>query len=183
KTMNHFHETGLFGSVCARHNIPLEFTNMYQSGEKFKYPLAVLDVILQKYGSNVNIMYDIACRFESSFKVSESWLKYIINNLESVKMAVTVFHAYAHSMSCQVKYHPWYIEGMGLTDGEGLERLWSYLGGFVAITRQMSAKRRLSTLINGLTYYKHDRIYGLRKYNISNKISIVAQPLDKLNYL
>ncbi|KAI9490980.1 hypothetical protein BDB00DRAFT_730033, partial [Zychaea mexicana] len=50
-------------------------------------------------------------------------------------MAVSVFHAYAHSMSCQVDYHPRFISGFVLTDGEGLERLWSYLGGFVSMTR------------------------------------------------
>lgn len=51
------------------------------------------------------------------------------------KVAVGVFHAYAHSMACQVNYNPRFLKGFGLTDGEGLERLWSYLGEFVPITK------------------------------------------------
>ncbi|ORY97730.1 hypothetical protein BCR43DRAFT_490261 [Syncephalastrum racemosum] len=38
RSRNKFNETGLFGSACARHGIPLEFTDIYASGEQFKYP-------------------------------------------------------------------------------------------------------------------------------------------------
>ena len=31
-----YHESGLVGSICARHDVPLEFTNIYQSGEKYE---------------------------------------------------------------------------------------------------------------------------------------------------
>lgn len=31
---NKFHETAIFGSACARHGIPLEFTNIFLSGER-----------------------------------------------------------------------------------------------------------------------------------------------------
>ena len=30
-----YHESGLVGSICARHDVPLEFTNIYRSGEKY----------------------------------------------------------------------------------------------------------------------------------------------------
>ncbi|KAI9495498.1 hypothetical protein BDB00DRAFT_954247 [Zychaea mexicana] len=77
------------------------------------------------------------------------------------------FHAYAHSMSRQVDYHPRFISGFGLTDGEGLERLWSYLGGFVSMTRQMSAKRRLFVLHHAIGHSKAkttiNMCYALKK--------------------
>ena len=69
-------------------------------------------------------------------------------------VAVGVFHSYAHSMSCQIKSNPRYLKGFGLADGEGLERLWSYLGGFVSMTRQMSSKRRVLTISHGLQHFK-----------------------------
>ena len=31
-----YHESGLVGSICARHDVPLEFTNIFQSGEKYE---------------------------------------------------------------------------------------------------------------------------------------------------
>ncbi|KAI8136836.1 hypothetical protein BJV82DRAFT_661695 [Fennellomyces sp. T-0311] len=39
-----FHERGVVGCLCV-HNIPLAFTNIYESGEKYKYALAILDIL------------------------------------------------------------------------------------------------------------------------------------------
>ncbi|KAG2216185.1 hypothetical protein INT45_003191 [Circinella minor] len=70
-----YHESGLVGSICARHDVPLEFTNIYQSGEKFKYALAVLHALLEYPGAKINtIMYDICCRIKNAIKVSHSWV-------------------------------------------------------------------------------------------------------------
>ncbi|KAI9484924.1 hypothetical protein BDB00DRAFT_721768, partial [Zychaea mexicana] len=104
------YESGVLGCVC-RHNLPLEFTNIVQSGEKHKYPLSVIDVLMKKHGTKVlKIMYDIGCHFEPAIK--ENFPDWVGN------VAVGVFHAYAHSMDCQVQYNPRLIEGFGLTDGE-----------------------------------------------------------------
>ena len=35
------------------------------------------------------------------------------------------------------RYHLYQLNEIGLTDGESLERLWSYLGRFVATTKYM----------------------------------------------
>ncbi len=52
-------------------------------------------------------------------------------------------HAYGHQWVCQIVYNPRLKLGMGLTDGEGVERLWSRLRKLIGITR-MSAVRWLS---------------------------------------
>ncbi|KAI9250253.1 hypothetical protein BDA99DRAFT_575585 [Phascolomyces articulosus] len=103
-----FHETGVVGCVC-KHDIALEFTTMYQSGEGFKYPLALVKVMTEKYGNKIHVYYDIACL-----------------------------------------YNPRFIEYMAC-DGEQCERVWSYLGKFVSITRQMSAERpkTIGTMVGG----------------------------------
>ncbi|KAI8138651.1 hypothetical protein BJV82DRAFT_522983 [Fennellomyces sp. T-0311] len=119
RTQNAYHETGVFGSAC-RHDIPLEFTNIFISGEKFMYPLAVVKALTEKYGYRINIMYDIACRFR---KLLETTFLEIKDN--GCNMAIGIFHAYAHTMKCQVKYNPRYVEGYSLTDGESMERIWS----------------------------------------------------------
>ncbi|KAI9325811.1 hypothetical protein BD770DRAFT_291820, partial [Pilaira anomala] len=49
--------------------------------------------------------------------------------------AVPIFHAFAHVMSCQLKYHPRYVKGFGNADGEGSERYWSYTDGFIPMIR------------------------------------------------
>ncbi|KAI8136945.1 hypothetical protein BJV82DRAFT_526155 [Fennellomyces sp. T-0311] len=129
-----YNETGIFGSVC-KHDIPLEFTNMVLSGERYKYPLAVVKALTEKFGFNINIMYDIGCRFKPAL-----FAKFPELERAGSQVVVGVFHSYAHSMSCQVKNNPRYLKGAGLLDGEGLERLWSYLGEFVSITRQKVQK-------------------------------------------
>ena len=43
--------------------------------------------------------------------------------------------------------------GFGLTDGEVMERLWSYLRGFASITKEMSPSRRIDALTDCLLHY------------------------------
>lgn len=44
-------------------------------------------------------------------------------------------HAFGHQWACQLVYNPRIRPGLGLTDGEGTERLWSRLRKLIAITR------------------------------------------------
>lgn len=47
----------------------------------------------------------------------------------------SAMHAYGHQWACQLVYNPRLREGMGLTDGEGVERLWSRLRKLIGVTR------------------------------------------------
>ena len=64
-----------------------------------------------------------------------------------------IFHAYAHNASCQHAFSPRNIEGFGLTDGENVERLWSYLGRFAKMTKEMSSGNRIDLLSDALSHY------------------------------
>ena len=44
-------------------------------------------------------------------------------------------HAYGHQWTCQLAYNPRFKVGLGLSDGEGVERLWSRMRKLVALTR------------------------------------------------
>lgn len=50
-------------------------------------------------------------------------------------------------------YSPRKTKGVGLTDGESLERLWSYLGKFSKITKEMTPENRIDLLTDGLIHY------------------------------
>ena len=80
------------------------------------------------------------------------------------KWAVSIFHSYAHTSSCQKVYHPRTVESIGLTDGESLERLWSYLGKFVNITKYMKSNHRLDILEMALDYICQKSIKKLGIY-------------------
>ncbi|XP_022803807.1 uncharacterized protein LOC111341120, partial [Stylophora pistillata] len=89
-------------------------------------------------------MYDIACLLAHHLKESL---------LEGVDVAIPIFHCYGHKASCQIQYSPRRIKGTGLTDGEGVERLWSFLRRFSSVTKEMSAHKRTDVLTDGLLHY------------------------------
>ncbi|CAO3654974.1 unnamed protein product [Mucor hiemalis] len=84
----------------------------------------------------VNVMYDIACMFSKSFEehFQDKGLK--------GRLAMAVFHAYAHVPSCQAVFNPRNLVEFGRTDGEATERLWADLNPFVKLTRGMLQSNR-----------------------------------------
>ena len=53
-----------------------------------------------------------------------------------------------------MKYSPRRISCLGLTDGECLEQLWSYLRKFSGMTKQMTASHRIDVLEAALDHYR-----------------------------
>lgn len=47
-------------------------------------------------------------------------------------------HAYGHEWACQLVYNPCLSVGLGLSDGEGTERLWSRMIKLIGIERSSS---------------------------------------------
>ena len=71
-------------------------------------------------------------------------------------LATTAMHAYGHQWSCQLIYNPHLKEGLGLMDGEGVERIWSRLRGLIGIecrsgVRMSSATHLLHTHASSVT--------------------------------
>ncbi|RCH83946.1 hypothetical protein CU098_006385, partial [Rhizopus stolonifer] len=58
----------------------------------------------------------------------------------------------ACSKHCQVKYNPRLIPNFGLTDGERMERLWSYMAKFITMTKPMLAENRKYVLYMAVMY-------------------------------
>ena len=88
--------------------------------------------------SYVCYMYDIA---------------WTLNSFEEIHADASIFHSCGHKMGCQVKYSPGRMSDIGLTDGESLERLWSYLGIFSNITKEMTPENRIDLLTDALLHY------------------------------
>ena len=79
---------------------------------------------------------------------------------------VTAFHAYAHTMACQVNYNPRYIQNFGYTDGEGCERFWSFLDGFVSMTRSMSRRNRQLLITDAADHFAYNKMLEIRKLTL-----------------
>ena len=53
----------------------------------------------------------------------------------------------------QLQFGPRRKPGIGLTDGETMERLWSFLRQFSSISKQMLPERRMDLLTDALIHY------------------------------
>ena len=62
-------------------------------------------------------------------------------------------------MLLQVLFGPRRCEGIGLTDGETMERLWSYMRRYSRMTKEMRPSHRIDVLCSALTHY------GMHKKN------------------
>ncbi|XP_059157024.1 uncharacterized protein LOC131941662 [Physella acuta] len=154
-------DKGIFGSVC-RHEIPNKFASL-KHGERLAYPVYFLEKLVDNFqGSKLIISYDIACKLNKHLQKNNPAL------LKKCQMMVPIFHCYGHQRQCQILYHPRRIEGVGLTDGEGIERLWSYLGKFSKICKEMKPETRQDMLSDGLLHFSERK-----KKNIGH--SLVAR--------
>ncbi|KAJ7217557.1 hypothetical protein C8J57DRAFT_1254979 [Mycena rebaudengoi] len=91
-------------------------TDMVRSGELAKYPLAIVDALLDAFGPKLGVGYDIGCGFGTT--VCNSPLGKKAKDLK-MKTLVGAFHGHAHNRLCQLEYLANYVPGMGLEDLEG----------------------------------------------------------------
>ncbi|XP_061170780.1 uncharacterized protein LOC133180253 [Saccostrea echinata] len=142
--------TGLFGSVC-QHDIPQIFLNL-KHGERLAYSVHLLQHLVDNSEQDERpgtIMYDIACSLKRHLQKENKDLQAYF------KFVVPVFHSYAHNMACQLEYGQRFVEGTGLNDGEGVERLWSYLRKFSSITKEMTVSNRQHLIVDALEHYSN----------------------------
>ena len=60
--------------------------------------------------------------------------------MERLLFATSVMHAYGHQWACQLIYNPRLREGLGLTEGEGTERIWSKFRKLIGVTRSSGVR-------------------------------------------
>ncbi|TFK16625.1 hypothetical protein FA15DRAFT_662016 [Coprinopsis marcescibilis] len=140
-SMEHFNDGGLAALVC-RHDIPLFFANVDTPGEQQKYAVALLGQLFSMIprDTTVGVLYDVGCVMDRSLQLYNI-LPHDINT--RIVWATSAMHAYAHQWSCQLVYNPRFITGFGLTDGEGVERLWLRLRKLIGICRGSLRGKRI----------------------------------------
>ncbi|KAG1743899.1 hypothetical protein EDB19DRAFT_1894668 [Suillus lakei] len=116
-----FDKSGIFIAAC-RHRFVLLACDMVQSGELVKYPLALMNQLLSVFGVNGGCAYDIGCAFAKT--LANSSVGPLTQNL-NLCMMVGTFHGHTHNRRCQLDWHPMFIEGTGMTKGEGCDHIFS----------------------------------------------------------
>ncbi|KAF8168860.1 hypothetical protein K438DRAFT_1615960 [Mycena galopus ATCC 62051] len=143
-----FDETGIFLALC-RHSFVLLVADMVRGGELAKYPLAIKNVMMDAFGKDIGLGYDIGCGHAKTLKNSPLGPKAKEHNFS---LLVGAFHGHAHNRRCQLKYLATYVEGMGIEDLEGCERIFSKSNGLSRSVRYASVFHRKQTI---RTYLAH----------------------------
>ncbi|KAG2122530.1 hypothetical protein BD769DRAFT_1629198 [Suillus cothurnatus] len=159
KASTHFFtDTGLMALVC-RHDRVLWIANLTSAGEKQHYALALLDRLFKHIPTQMTIglLYNIGCQLERSCR---KWNFLDDSTLSRIAFAVAVFHAYGHQWACQIVYHPRKREGFSLSDGEGCERLWSFLKPLIPSLRVSGSNQRLFVLDTQIRHLDSKSLQG-----------------------
>ena len=61
---------------------------------------------------------------------------------------------YSYTLSFQSNFNPRNIAGFGLSDGEGVERLWAKLRNYASMTKEMRPSHRVDILNDALRHYR-----------------------------
>lgn len=111
------------------------------------------------------VSYDIACQWYKGF-----WerLKHLPERLQFIKtpaiqFKVPKFHLPPHIPACQAPFSFNYSKWVERTDGEGVERNWSWLNGAASSTSQMGPGRRSDTLDDFMHFsnFKKTMAFGM----------------------
>ncbi|KAI1784417.1 hypothetical protein LXA43DRAFT_1066776 [Ganoderma leucocontextum] len=136
-----FDDTGLMALVC-RHDIVIFLANVDTPGEQQKFGVALIEHLFSHVPKRATVVvyYDIGCVLDRSLHRFHILPDTIV---ERLLFATSVMHAYGHQWACQLVYNPRLREGLGLTEGEGTERLWSKFRKLIGVTRSSGRMRRI----------------------------------------
>ena len=148
-----FDDTGLMALICHR-DIPLFLANIDTPGEQQKYSIALIEHLftLLPYQANVIVLYDVGCvlaHLLSQVCLVTDPFPVLNASIYSFPYSIHLFcpvfvlqlqqcTLMAMNGPGQLVYNPHLISGLGLSDGEGAERLWSCFIKLIGIERVSS---------------------------------------------
>jgi hypothetical protein len=104
-----------------------------------KYPFAIVAKMLDVFGPDLALGYDIGCRFETTLNNSPLGDK---ARQKNHRCLVGAFHGHAHNRLCQSRFLATYVKGLGLEDLEGCERFFAKSNALASSTRYASTFHR-----------------------------------------
>lgn len=131
-----------------------------------KYPLACLKRLLDLYGSDLALGYDIACAFMKT--VSRSTLGPMANE-HRLRGVVPAFHGHSHKRGCQIHWHPRYIKGAGTEDWEECERTFRLSNEVAPVTRLATPFHRHQQIDQHFDFHDMDKYAAQGKRHSSTR--------------
>lgn len=119
-----------------------------------KYPLAVVQRLLDVHGEDGAIGYDIWCAFVKTLLRSTLKHRVVAFRLSGV---VPAFHGHAHNRACQLGWHPMYTKGVGLEDFEECERTFALSNNLASVTRHSTPFHRQQQIDEHFDFHDLDK--------------------------
>ncbi|KAH9952824.1 hypothetical protein BGW80DRAFT_1186765, partial [Lactifluus volemus] len=126
-----------------------------------KYPLAMVDKLMEVHGGNIACGYDIGCSFSKT--LSSSSLGPRAAEL-CFRLVVGSFHGHAHNRACQLDWHPHHVTGMGRADFEGCERIFASSNALAPGTRHASSFHRHQAIEQHFAFWDEDKYAVLSRF-------------------
>ncbi|VDB91469.1 unnamed protein product [Peniophora sp. CBMAI 1063] len=158
-------QSGIYILVC-RHGVVKLVIEMVQSGELAKYALAAIRFVLDNYGSDIVVGYDIGCVLEGTLRRSSFGPEAL--DEKRIRIVVDAFHCWAHKRTCQLNYHPIYKPELGIEDLSISERIFSVLNACARITRNMSNYRWKQAMDMHIRQSNEDRYAASGNFLLQN---------------
>ncbi|KAJ7632871.1 hypothetical protein FB45DRAFT_746128, partial [Roridomyces roridus] len=151
--------SGIFALLC-RHSQVLYMCDVDTPGEQQQFILACLEEVARHLPPQATIVqaYDVGCVLDRScnlYPILADGLR------ERVSFVINAMHAFGHEWICQLFYNPRFRRGMGLTDAEGPERLWSLIRKLIPLTRAQWNSRRIWMLDQHVMFVNEEGLDAL----------------------
>ena len=130
-----------------------------------KYPLAHVNELINVFGSDIMIGYDIGCGFSSTVSKSVRVGPRVMER--HVKFCVNAFHGHAHNRLCQLRWHSVFQEHVGLEDFECCERAFSDSNKVALCTRHSSKYRRRVAIVHHVNRWNDEKFCELGTFALA----------------
>lgn len=130
-----------------------------------KYPLSIVNHLLDVLPGVLAGGYDVGCKFESTIRNST------LGPTATTRYhsLIGVFHGHAHARSCQLRKLGTYIEGQGLANLEDCERFFSKSNALATTVRSASVFHRRQAIGDYCYHTDNYETFGnLAKYLCDN---------------
>ena len=117
--------------------------------DRAKYGLAAARLILDTYGDDQGLGYDINCVFEGTLRRSSFGEEAERRNFQCI---VDAFHCWAHKRTCQLSYHPLYKPQFGIDSLSTCEQIMLIDVQILSNFRPPFCLRRLRNGVTGSPY-------------------------------
>ncbi|KAL1671328.1 hypothetical protein EV122DRAFT_226759 [Schizophyllum commune] len=156
--------SGVVGTICARHELvqPHGIADL-QKGERYcNVDYVLLSVVAMIGCFALTVSYDIGCQYMINFFDRMRKMPRALQREDlDVVFGLPVWHGGIHEESCRTVNSLKYHDGVGRTDGEAIERIWSLLNPSAWATKYMGEGARHDWLEDKIDNVNFGKLIGL----------------------